>query len=70
MKELTQHIQEKIAARKFCTIFQKHVDVIHPIPRRINKELQKAIEDFAAANGWTATIVDTGVRVTLRPLKE
>jgi hypothetical protein len=67
MQELINHIHNRIAERKFATIFKNKIQQIYPPVMKADIEMKKAIDNFADQNGWTATINDTGVRVTFRP---
>jgi hypothetical protein len=67
MQDLINHIQARIAERKFATIFKNKIEKIYPPIMDADIEMKKAIDEFAAQNGWEATISDSGVRVTFRP---
>lgn len=63
--DLKERIGERLKAKKFCVASGNEIARIWPTePKERNKQI-KAIQRFAKENGWTATILDPGIRVTL-----
>jgi hypothetical protein len=64
---LAKLVREHIKKRKFCTIFESHLELYWPAEKLKRAVREKEIHAFAKANGWTATINDDpGIRVTFR----
>lgn len=70
MDELTTRIQKQISLKKFCTVFQTDLEKYWKFEARVNAAVKKEIEKFASENGWSAKILDAGIRVTFRNKKE
>ena len=66
MKQLAEHIAERLSVKKFCTIFENQIARIWPLRAPEIDERNAAIHAFAHAHGWTAKISDPGIRVTFR----
>ena len=66
MNELIQRIHRRIDEKKFCTIFEKDIAAYWPVTAAEREQRKAAIEAFAKQNGWSATILDPGIRVTFR----
>jgi hypothetical protein len=63
---LKQRIKERLRHNKSCTVFENDLAAIWPRDERDQLKREKEIHAFAAANGWLATILDPGIRVTFR----
>jgi hypothetical protein len=65
---LLRHINERLVKRKFCVVFENDLQRVWPTRERERARRAAAIEAFARAHGFTATIHDPGIRVTFRRL--
>ena len=65
MQDLVKHIRERLSEKRYCTVFQNHLDRVFPI-KAANDDLKMAIEQFAKENGWSVKITDSGIRATFR----
>jgi hypothetical protein len=65
---LLRHINERLLTRKFCMVFEHDLQRVWPTPERERAKRAAAIEAFARAHGFSATIHDPGIRVTFRRL--
>jgi hypothetical protein len=63
---LKKRIEERLRRKKSCTIVERDLAIIWPRDERDQLKREKEIHAFAAANGWLATILDPGIRVTFR----
>jgi hypothetical protein len=63
-----QRIEERLRHKKSCTIFEHDLSRIWPRDERDQLKREKEIHAFAAANGWLATILDPGIRVTFKKI--
>jgi hypothetical protein len=63
---LKKRIEERLRYKKSCTILQRDLTMVWPRDERDQLKREKQIHTFAAANGWLATILDPGIRVTFR----
>ena len=68
MQDLVGHIRNRLSEKKYCTVFQNHLDSVFPI-KQANDELKMALEQFAKENGWSVKITDSGIRATFRNLE-
>ena len=66
MEALAQRIAERLESKKSCTIFESDLDKIWPRAQEIQAQRERQIHAFAKAHGWSATILDPGIRVTFR----
>jgi hypothetical protein len=63
---LKKRIGERLRYKKSCTILERDLAIAWPRDERDQLKREKQIHAFAAANGWLATIIDPGIRVTFR----
>jgi hypothetical protein len=63
---LLQHIQFRLASRKFCILSERELKHIGPP----GKKRSEAIQALARANNMSAVIKDSGTRVTFKKLPE
>jgi hypothetical protein len=65
MKKLTRRIEERLAVRKFCAVFESELSRIWPatLPREQRKE---AIKRFAKEHNLCVTIYDPGLRAVFK----
>lgn len=68
MEVLTQRVREYLAIAKSYTAFEIELEPILPDEKMYREERAKSIQTFAKKNGWSATILDPGIRVTFRKL--
>ena len=61
-----ERIEERLRYKKSCTILERDVAIVWPRDERDQLKREKQIHTFAAANGWLATILDPGIRLTFR----
>ena len=61
---LKKRIDERLRYKKSCTILEDDLARVWPRDERDQLKREKEIHAFAAANGWLATILDPGIRVT------
>ena len=61
---LKKRIEERLRYTKSCTILERDLARVWPRDERDQLKREKQIHAFAAANGWLATILDPGIRVT------
>ena len=70
---LLKRINERIASRGFCVLFCNDLaEICSPEPAGLRKLREKhiaEIEKFAAANGLSVEVRDTGLNATFRKLK-
>jgi hypothetical protein len=64
--EILQHIQFRLAMRKFCIVSDRELQRVWP-PR---EGRAAAIQEFAESNNLGAAINDTGTRVTFKKLPQ
>lgn len=69
MDLLAQKILDRLTSRKSCTIFEGDLSRVWPISDRQRQQRYALIKAFARAHGWSATILDPGIRVTFRKLR-
>ncbi len=65
---LKKRIDERLGYKKSCTILERDLAIVWPRDERDQLKREKQIHTFAAANGWLATILDPGIRVTFREI--
>jgi hypothetical protein len=69
MNILEKKILARLEGRNFCTVFA--LDLARVWPQNVTAAVEarnEAIHAFAKARGWSATIMDPGIRVTFRRL--
>lgn len=66
MEMLIEHIQRRLATAKACTVFESDLERVWPRERLDREKRERAILRFAMKNGWTASVLDPGIRVTFR----
>ena len=66
MQNLIRHIGKRLETAKVCTVFESDLDRIWPREKLPRKKREREIQRFAKKNGWTATVLDPGIRVTFR----
>jgi hypothetical protein len=62
---LAQRIQDRLAKRKFCVVFEGELDRVWPRNEPTDPRIP-LIEKFARAHGWSVKIHDPGIRATFR----
>ena len=68
MDALTRQIRQRLETHKFCTIFENDLGRVWPYVDREREKRFAQIKAYARARGWSATILDPGIRVTFREL--
>jgi hypothetical protein len=66
---LKKRIEERLRYKKSCTILERDLAIVWPRDERDQLKREKQIHTFAAANGWLATILDPGIRVTFTKVR-
>jgi len=69
MDLLTEKIIKRLNTHKSCTIFENDLSCVWPVNEKQRQQRHALIKAFAKAHGWSATILDPGIRVTFRKLK-
>jgi hypothetical protein len=69
MEKLAAHVRERLKDRQSCTVFETELSRVWPYQDRERQQRHAAIKAFAKAHGWSATILDPGIRVTFRKRK-
>ncbi len=59
-----------MSEHKFCTVFEKELGGVWPFVDETREARFAEIKAFAKTRGWSATILDPGIRVTYRRLDE
>jgi hypothetical protein len=67
---LTEIISKRLCSHKSCTVFENELSRVFPYDDKARQQRHTLIRAFAKAHGWSATILDPGIRVTFRKLKE
>ncbi len=67
---LTRQIGSRLETHKFCTIFEKDLGRVWPYVDLEREKRFAKIKCYARAHGWSATILDPGIRVTFRKLAD
>ena len=57
-------------AVKACTVFESDLEPVWPREKLPREKREREILMFAKKNGWTATVLDPGIRVTFRKAAE
>ena len=63
-----QRITEKRGTHKYCIVYENELERVWPALREEAIRRSAAIQTFAKAHGFSATIHDPGLRVTFRKL--
>ena len=66
MDALARRIAERLKSRNSCTLFENDIDGLWPRNKKVQLQRERQIQAFAKARGWSATILDPGIRVTFR----
>jgi hypothetical protein len=66
MQDLIKRIRQRLETTKACTVFESDLDRIWPREKLHREKRELAIQMFAKKNGWTANVLDPGIRVTFR----
>jgi ERCC4-type nuclease len=66
MEALLQHIQFRLATRKFCIVSERELDRAWPP----GESRAQAIQEFAKANYLSAVVNASGTRVTFKKLPQ
>lgn len=61
-------MREYLEVAKSYTAFEIELEPILPNEKMYREERAKSLQVFAKKNGWSATILDPGIRVTFRKL--
>lgn len=69
MQLLANRIMERLKTRKYCTVFDNELSRVWPCVDKERLQRHAQIHAFAKAHGWSATILDPGIRVTFRNLQ-
>jgi hypothetical protein len=69
MHQLADTISRRLCCQKFCTVFESELSRVWPYEDKARQQRHTLIKAFAKAHGWSATILDPGIRVTFRKLK-
>jgi hypothetical protein len=70
MQLLANRITERLKTHKYCTVFETELSRVWPFVDKERAQRHAQILEFARAHGWSATILDPGIRVTFRQLSE
>ena len=65
---MTAKIKTRLKTHKHCTIFENELSRVWPYAEKEREKRFARINAFAKVHGWSATILDSGVRVTFRNL--
>jgi hypothetical protein len=68
LEALTHRVRECLAIASSYTAFEIELEPLLPNEKTYREERAKSIHAFAGENGWSATILDPGIRVTFRKL--
>ena len=66
VETLTQRVREHLEIAKSYTAFDIELEPILPDEKLYHAQRAHAIQVFAKKNGWSASILDPGIRVTFR----
>ena len=69
MQLLANRITERLKTHKYCTVFDNELSRVWPCADKERSRRHAQIHAFAKAHGWSATILDPGIRVTFRNLQ-
>jgi hypothetical protein len=70
LEPLTQRVHEYLAIAKSYTALAIELEPILPSENLYREKRARSIQIFAAKNGWSASILDPGIRVTFRKLAD
>jgi hypothetical protein len=70
MGALARRVVERLKSRKSCTLFENDLEGLWPRDNKVESQRAEQIQAFAKTNGWSATILDPGIRVTFRKIDE
>jgi hypothetical protein len=70
MQLLANRITERLKAHKYCTVFETELSRVWPFVDKERAKRHAQVLEFARAHGWSATILDPGIRVTFRSLPQ
>jgi hypothetical protein len=59
MKMLTEQIRTQLEERGFCVVFENDLARCWPVEKIEWPERERAIQDFAESQGWTAATLDS-----------
>jgi hypothetical protein len=65
-EELFDHVAQRLTNAKACTVFETDLERVWPRMKFEHEKREAAIQAFALRNGWTATVLNPGIRVTFR----
>ena len=68
VNSLFQRITERLGTHKYCIVYENELERVWPALREEAIRRSAAIQKFAKAHGFCATIHDPGLRVTFRKL--
>ena len=66
MQLLANRITQRLKTHKYCTVFDNELSRVWPCVDKERLQRHAQIHAFAKAHGWSATILDPGIRVTFR----
>jgi len=66
VQNLIAHIRKRLETAKSCTVFENDLERVWPREKLHREKRERAILMFAQKNGWAATVLDPGIRVTFR----
>jgi hypothetical protein len=69
MQLLANRIMERLKTHKYFTVFDNELSRVWPCVDKERLQRHAQIHAFAKAHGWSATILDPGIRVTFRTLQ-
>jgi hypothetical protein len=67
---LKERVREHLEVAKAYVAFNGELEYTWPSERIHSLARAKAIQAFAKSNGWSATIVDPGIRVIFRKVAD
>lgn len=68
MEALIRRVREYLEVANSYTAFDMELEPILPDEKVHHAERARSIHAFAKKNGWSATILDPGIRATFRKL--
>jgi hypothetical protein len=69
--KLSKFVRERVEKREYCMVFESQLEPCWPaekIKSAARTAREKKIRAFAKANGWTAVIHDSGLRVIFKKI--
>jgi hypothetical protein len=63
-------VREHLEVAKSYTALEIELESILPDEKMYRQQRAKSLQAFARKNGWSATILDPGIRVTFRKLAD